>query len=84
MDIEACRIEFMEWLRTRPEVLNIGYDPESGKFVLREDQERWEAWQASRRSLKLNIPVWSNSKYHRFTYSDPLIKQLDMYGIQIK
>lgn len=48
MNIEQSREEFTDWLRTRPEVLNIGYDPICGKFVLREDQERWEAWQASR------------------------------------
>lgn len=58
MDIEACRIEFMEWLHTRPEVLNIGYDPKSGKFVLREDQERWEAWQASRECRAVELPKW--------------------------
>lgn len=55
MNIEQSREEFMNWLRTRPEVLNIGYDPKCGKFVLREDQERWDAWQASRQSLLTNI-----------------------------
>lgn len=56
MNIEQSREEFMNWLRTRPEVLNIGYDPKSGKFVLREDQERWEAWQASRQGLIIELP----------------------------
>lgn len=53
---DLMREDFVQWLRTRPEVLNVGFDPVSGRFVLREDQERWEAWQASRECLVIDLP----------------------------
>jgi hypothetical protein len=54
------REQFMEWLRTRPEVLNIGFDPVTERFVLREDQERWEAWQAARAGIVVKLPETPN------------------------
>lgn len=53
---DLMREEFEAWLRTRPEVLNIGFNKGTGRYVLREDEERWEAWQASRESLVIKLP----------------------------
>lgn len=50
------REQFEAWLRTRPEVLNIGFVQETGRYLLREDQERWEAWQASREAIEVKLP----------------------------
>lgn len=78
-------VEFTKWLSEEV------FKDSLGKSIFRKDclsedevSLLSECWQASRKSIKLSVPVWSNDKHHRFTYSDPLIKQLDKYGIQIK
>ncbi|MDI3149357.1 hypothetical protein [Serratia nevei] len=48
--MDKIREEFEQWLRSQPHVLNVGVS-ESGKYVLREDQIAWSAWQASRASI---------------------------------
>lgn len=79
MDIEESRIEFMKWLRTRPEVLNIGYDPKSGKFVLWEDQERWDAWQASREGLLAKIAPYEI--YNGSTHPDIVVDYAEIESL---
>lgn len=37
---------FDKWLRSRPHVLNVGFDTKTGKYLLQEDEDCWQAWQA--------------------------------------
>jgi len=53
---DKMREEFEAWLRTLPEVLNVGYNIETGRYFLDEDQDRWEAWQASRAAIVVELP----------------------------
>jgi hypothetical protein len=45
------RALFENWLRSRPHVLNVGFNKESARYVLQEDEDCWQAWQA-RAALK--------------------------------
>jgi hypothetical protein len=40
------RAEFEKWLRNQPHVVNLGFNRSTGKYVLQEDEDSWQAWQA--------------------------------------
>lgn len=40
------RAEFEKWLRDRPHVVNLGFNKSTGRYVLQEDEDSWQAWQA--------------------------------------
>lgn len=44
-ELENERLMFVEYLQMQPHVLNVGYNKESKRFLLEEDQASWEAWQ---------------------------------------
>lgn len=48
MNNEKMREEFVAWLKKQHHVLNVGFNRDTGKFVLDEDETAWQAWQASR------------------------------------
>ena len=50
----TSREQFEAWLRTQPHVLNVGIEPD-GTYTLHEDRVAWEAWQASREAVELDI-----------------------------
>lgn len=40
------RTEFEKWLRNQPHVVNLGFNKATGKYVLQEDEDSWQAWKA--------------------------------------
>jgi len=40
------RAEFEKWLRDQPHVVNLGFNKQTGKYTLQEDEDSWQAWQA--------------------------------------
>lgn len=79
---DFMREEFEVWLRTRPEVLNIGFNKESGRYVLREDQERWEAWIASRECLVIDLPDEDGMQGH--LWAPDVVAAMEAAGLKVK
>ncbi|MCE9874315.1 hypothetical protein LZ667_23485 [Hafnia alvei] len=50
----TSREQFEAWLRAQPHVLNVGVE-QDGTYTLHEDRVAWEAWQASREAVELDI-----------------------------
>lgn len=50
----TSREQFEVWLRAQPHVLNVGVE-QDGTYTLHEDRVAWEAWQASREAVELDI-----------------------------
>lgn len=48
---------FVKWLRSRPHVLNVGFNKETGKYVLREDEDSWQGWIACAQSRAKSVEV---------------------------
>lgn len=51
----TSREQFEAWLRAQPHVLNVGIEPD-GTYTLHEDRVAWEAWQASREAVEVELP----------------------------
>lgn len=51
----TSREQFEAWLRAQPHVLNVGVE-QDGTYTLHEDRVAWEAWQASREALEVELP----------------------------
>ncbi|WP_416187221.1 hypothetical protein [Hafnia paralvei] len=50
----TSREQFEAWLRAQPHVLNVGVE-QDGTYTLHEDRVAWEAWQASREAVEVEI-----------------------------
>lgn len=51
----TIREQFEAWLRAQPHVLNVGVE-QDGTYTLHEDRVAWEAWQASREAVEVELP----------------------------
>ncbi|WP_282748670.1 hypothetical protein [Hafnia paralvei] len=51
----TSREQFEAWLRAQPHVLNVGVE-QDGTYTLHEDRVAWEAWQASREAVEIELP----------------------------
>lgn len=51
----TSREQFEAWLRAQPHVLNVGVE-QGGTYTLHEDRVAWEAWQASRLAVEVDLP----------------------------
>ena len=51
----TSREQFEAWLRAQPHVLNVGVE-QDGTYTLHEDRVAWEAWQASREAVEVELP----------------------------
>lgn len=51
----TSREQFEVWLRAQPHVLNVGVESD-GTYTLHEDRVAWEAWQASRAAVEVQLP----------------------------
>lgn len=51
----TSREQFEAWLRAQPHVLNVGVESD-GTYTLHEDRVAWEAWQASREAVEVELP----------------------------
>lgn len=51
----TSREQFEAWLRAQPHVLNVGVE-QDGTYTLHEDRVAWEAWQASREAVEVDLP----------------------------
>ncbi|WP_227740658.1 hypothetical protein [Hafnia alvei] len=51
----TSREKFEVWLRAQPHVLNVGVESD-GTYTLHEDRVAWEAWQASREAVEVELP----------------------------
>lgn len=54
--MDSIRKEFEDWLRSQPHVLNVGFSQVTGKYLLAEDETAWQAWQASRKCIVIELP----------------------------
>lgn len=57
MNIEKMREEFESWCCARAMMKAVNPD---GSYVYERTQVQWEAWQASRESLVISIPVFDD------------------------
>ncbi|MEG0057982.1 hypothetical protein [Hafnia sp.] len=87
----TSREQFEAWLRTQPHVLNVGVE-QDGTYTLHEDRVAWEAWQASREAVEVELPslkqidsgeryVWSDGV---FNFKEDVIESLIATGIKVK
>ncbi|WP_278811122.1 hypothetical protein [Obesumbacterium proteus] len=87
----TSREQFEAWLRTQPHVLNVGVE-QDGTYTLHEDRVAWEAWQASREAVEVQLPslkqidsgeryVWSDGV---FNFKEDAIKAIRAAGIKVK
>lgn len=51
----TSREQFEAWLCAQPHVLNVGVE-QDGTYTLHEDRVAWEAWQASREAVEIELP----------------------------
>jgi len=86
----TSREQFEAWLRAQPHVLNVGIEPD-GTYTLHEDRVAWEAWQASREAVEVELPslkqidsgeryVWSDGV---FNFKEDVIESIRAAGIKI-
>ena len=54
--MDESRKQFEAWLRAQPHVLNVGVE-QDGTYTLHEDRVAWEAWQASREAVEVELPT---------------------------
>lgn len=54
--MDESRKQFEAWLRAQPHVLNVGVE-QDGTYTLHEDRMAWEAWQASREAVEVELPT---------------------------
>lgn len=54
--MDESRTQFEAWLRAQPHVLNVGIESD-GTYTLHEDRVAWEAWQASREAVEVELPT---------------------------
>ncbi|WP_367376510.1 hypothetical protein [Hafnia alvei] len=87
----TSREQFEAWLRAQPHVLNVGVE-QDGTYTLHEDRVAWEAWQASREAVEVELPslkqtdsgeryVWSDGV---FNFKEDAIKAIRAAGIKVK
>lgn len=57
------RALFDKWLRSRPHVLNVGFNRATGKYILQEDEDSWQVWQARARHAEQPAPVATKLDY---------------------
>lgn len=58
----TSREQFEAWLRAQPHVLNVGIEPD-GTYTLHEDRVAWEAWQASREAMEVELPQEAKCRF---------------------
>jgi len=86
----TSREQFEAWLRAQPHVLNVGVE-QDGTYTLHEDRVAWEAWQASREAVEVELPslkqtdsgeryVWSDGV---FNFKEDAIKAIRAAGIKV-
>lgn len=86
----TSREQFEAWLRAQPHVLNVGVE-QGGTYTLHEDRVAWEAWQASREAVEVQLPslkqidsgeryVWSDGV---FNFKEDAIKAIRAAGIKV-
>ncbi|EHM45202.1 MULTISPECIES: hypothetical protein [Hafnia] len=86
----TSREQFEAWLCAQPHVLNVGVE-QDGTYTLHEDRVAWEAWQASREAVEVELPslkqtdsgeryVWSDGV---FNFKEDAIKAIRAAGIKV-
>lgn len=86
MDTNKMRAEFIGWLKTQPHVLNVGFNEVTGKFVLAEDETAWQAWQASREAVTVELPSLQCLRLNRCDYQearDYCLKAIKAAGLKV-
>lgn len=95
MDTNKMREDFVAWLKTQPHVLNVGFNKSTGKFVLAEDETAWQAWQASRAAVVVELPeadqlldyydaANTNPTFNAEGMREDLVVQLEGLGLRVK
>lgn len=92
--MNKSREQFEAWMKSLPYVLNLGFDKSTGQYILQEDRDRWEAWEASRKALILELPEtesyedgkdqWGYQEYTSAYPADELEKCLKEANINFK
>ena len=86
LNIEKMREEFDSWLRSQPHVLNVGFDKVTGKYLLEEDETAWQAWQASRAAIEVELPgsFWQDYvNKNEVMDADRVIEAIESIGLKV-
>lgn len=82
---EKMRAEFELWLNDNGQ---LALKEESGEYSFQHTRCAWEAWQASRAALVVELPSLENGLIHPFDgpsmIVDAVAKQLDAAGVNYK
>lgn len=79
----TSREQFEAWLRAQPHVLNVGVESD-GTYTLHEDRVAWEAWQASREAVEVELPPAINTEeIGRAISKERTMTRLALAGIKV-
>lgn len=86
----TSREQFEAWLRAQPHVLNVGVE-QDGTYTLREDRVAWEAWQASRGAVEVDLPAacaddeyFNDGVFQPMRYERDVERAIRAAGIKVK
>ena len=87
--MEQSREEFEKWRRSLPYVLNLGFNKDTGEYVMREDRDAWAAWKASRAAVVVKLPTKGMGLEDFFTKGinqtiDNCKKAIEAQGLTVK
>lgn len=93
MNIDKAKQSFQQWANTHYLLSELSWTIEEGEYSEPEMQYAWEAWQASRQSLVIELPKKYESDYGAGIYqdddgdlylADKVVTAIEAAGIKVK